>query len=413
MEVDVNLEAVYRGVNMKKSGMNLKALCIVLLLIACTLPAAAASLVQLTNDSALDLYPFWSPDGEQIAFTSFDDGHAGIRVMEYDDQKMRPVMANQSWGYAPVDPWSPDGKTLLFLSADAGECDLWTMHPDGSGRLRLTEGARIIPGLLLSGYGADWSADGKRIVYTSCLFENAKIREDFMASDAEGSPVVNISEIRKEADIWIMDADGSNKRQLTAGGDARSPQWQPHGDRVAYLSSRSGTGEVWMVNPDGTGEVQVTFSEGNVSEYAWSPDGTAIVSVVGSAPGQQELSIRVTEIEGNDTAQLTSGNWDKSPVWSPDGTRIAFTSMSRNQTAIWIVKSDGSDLAPLTPGDTRFFMMPQWSPDGKKLALSDGTDLYIVALEEEMTTASPGFGAPGMVIVLSLLVAGRASMRRG
>lgn len=64
MEVDVNLEAVYRGVNMKKSGMNLKALCIVLLLIACTLPAAAASLVQLTNDSALDLYPFWSPDGE-------------------------------------------------------------------------------------------------------------------------------------------------------------------------------------------------------------------------------------------------------------------------------------------------------------------------------------------------------------
>lgn len=65
MEVDVNLEAVYRGVNMKKSGMNLKALCIVLLLIACTLPAAAAApVVQVTNDSALDLYPFWSPDGE-------------------------------------------------------------------------------------------------------------------------------------------------------------------------------------------------------------------------------------------------------------------------------------------------------------------------------------------------------------
>jgi TolB protein len=396
---------------MKGIGMNLKTLCVVLLLFTCTLPAAAASVVPLTNDSALDSYPFWSPDGTEIAFTSFDDGHAGIRVMERDRRNLRQVTDNHSWEFALFDPWSPDGKTLLFLSAEAGKFDLWKTNPDGSGRVRLTEGARIVPGLPLSGYGADWSADGKQIVYTSCLFDNTAIWENVVAGVAEGSPAVNISEVRREADIWIMDADGNNKKQLTNGGDASSPQWQPHGERIAYLSDRSGKREIWMVSPDGTGEVRVTFAGGNVSDYAWSPDGTAIAYVVGSAR-EPEFSIWIAEIEGNDTGQVTSGNWDQSPVWSPDGTRITFTSMSRNRTAIWTMKSDGSDLAPLTPGDTRFFMMPQWSPDGKQITVSDGTDLYTVTLEEETTPASPGFEAIGLVIALSLLVAGRASKRR-
>lgn len=397
---------------MKKSGMNLKTLCIVLLLIACTLPAAAASIVQLTNDSALDSYPFWSPDGTEIAFTSFDDDHAGIEVMRSDGQNLRQLTDNDSWEFTSFDPWSPDGKTLLFVSGTDGNFDLWTMKSDGSGRVRLTKGARIFPGLPISGYGADWSTDGKQIVYTSCLFENAEIWEDFATTAAEGSPAVNALNIRTDADIWIMDADGGNKRPLTTGGDARSQQWQSRGERVAYLSDRSGNREVWTVNRDGTGEVQVTFAEGNVSEYAWSPDGSAIAYVV-SAAYEPEFSIWVAGIEGNATAQLTSGNWDRSPVWSPDGARIAFTSMSRNRTAVWTMKSDGSDLAPLTPGDSRFFMMPQWSPDGKQIAVSDGKDIYTITLEEETTTASPGFGATGMVIVLSLFVVGRTFKKRG
>ncbi|MDK2974743.1 MAG: TolB protein [Methanofollis sp.] len=391
--------------------MKQKIICIILLLIACTLPAAAASPVPLTNDSALDSYPFWSPDGTEIAFTSFDGGHAGIRVMKSDGQNLRQVTGNDSWEFASFDPWSPDGKTLLFVSRTEGKFDLWTMKPDGSGRVRLTEGARIVPGLPLSGYGADWSADGKQIVYTSCLFENAKIWEDFATTAAEGSPAVNISEVRTDADIWIMDADGSGRSQLTTDGSARSPQWQPHGERIAYLSDRSGNRQVWTTNPDGTGAVQVTFSEGNVSEYTWSPDGTAIACVVGSAPGQ-EFSIRVTGIAENDTEQLTSGNRDQSPVWSPDGARIAFTSMSRNRTAVWTMKSDGSDLTPLTPGNATFFMMLQWSPDGKQIALSDGKNIFTVTLEEETTPASPGFGAPGMAIAFSLFVLGRTLMKR-
>ncbi|KAF5041769.1 Protein TolB [anaerobic digester metagenome] len=381
---------------MTKSSMTLKTICIVLLLIACILPAAAAPVVQLTNDSAFDAYPFWSPDGARIAFVSSDGVHAGIRVMERDGQNPVSVTDDRSWNlFTEFDPWSPDGKKLLFLSDDGGGLDLWTMNPDGTGRVRLTEGGRITPSPGLSGYGADWSSDGRRIVYTSCLFENAAIQE--------GSPAVNLSAIRTEANIWIMDADGGNKKPLMTDGDARLPLWQPHGDRIAYLSERSGNREIWVMQSDGTGKAQVTFSEGNVSEYAWSPDSTRIAYVVAAPPETwPEFSLWVINSDGSGSEQLTTGNWDRSPVWSPDGARIAFRSESRNQT-LWVMESDGSGLAPLDT-DNSAYMMQQWSPDGTTIVVSDLNDLYAIRLEDPAAPASPGFEAIFAAVALLLVV---------
>ena len=381
---------------MTKSSMTLKTICIVLLLIACAPPAVAAPVVQLTNDSAFNSYPFWSPDGARIAFVSSDGVHAGIRVMERDGQNPVSVTDDRSWNlFTEFDPWSPDGKKLLFLSDDGGGLDLWTMNPDGTGRVRLTEGGRITPSPGLSGYGADWSSDGRRIVYTSCLFENAAIQE--------GSPAVNLSAIRTEANIWIMDADGGNKKPLMTDGDARLPLWQPHGDRIAYLSDGSGNREIWVMQSDGTGKAQVTFSEGNVSEYAWSPDSTRIAYVVAAPPETwPEFSLWVINSDGSGSEQLTTGNWDRSPVWSPDGARIAFRSESRNQT-LWVMESDGSGLAPLDT-DNSAYMMQQWSPDGTTIVVSDLNDLYAIRLENPAAPASPGFEAIFAAVALLLVV---------
>jgi len=272
--------------------------------------------------------------------------------------------------------------------------------------VRLTEGGRIIPGLALSGYGADWSADGKQIVYTACLFDNAAIWKYFVDTVAKGSPAANISDIRNDADIWIMDADGSNKRQLTTGGDACFPQWQPHGDNIAYISDISGNREIWIMQNDGTGKMQVTCSEGNVSEYMWSPDGDAFAYVVATPPDKwPEFSLWMTSADGSGSKQLTSGNWDQSPAWSPDGSRLVFRSESRNQTALWVTKTDGSDLTALTLGGGRYFMQ-QWSPDGKEIVLSDGNDLYVILPEDSATRATPGFEAIGVVAALSLFAVG-------
>jgi len=391
---------------MTKFGMTLKTICIVLLLIACALPAAAASVVQLTNDSAFDAYPFWSPDGSRIAYVSSDGVHAGIRVMERGGQNPVPVTDDHSWNlFTEFDPWSPDGKKLLFLSDDERGLDLWTMNPDGTGKARLTEGGRILPIPGLSGYGADWSADSGRIVYTSCLFDNSAVWKSLVETTAEGSPAVNLSNVRKDADIWIMDADGGNKKQLTAGGDALLPLWQPHGDRIAYLSDTSGKSEIWTVQSDGTGKTQVTFSEGDVSGYSWSPDGTRIACVVAAPPGTlPEFSLWVIESDGSGSEQLTTGNRDRTPVWSPDGARIAFRSESRDRK-LWVMESDGSGLAPLDP-DNPAYMMQQWSPDGRAIVVSDGNDLYAIRLEDPAAPGSPGFGvtaAAGALLLTACL----------
>ena len=364
---------------MTRTGLTPNAICIILLLIACAPPAAAAPVVQLTNDSAFNSYPFWSPDGARIAFVSSDGVHAGIRVMERDGRGLTQVTDDRSWNlFTEFDPWSPDGKKLLFLSDGGRGLDLWTMNPDGTGKVRLTESGCIVPIPGLSGYGADWSADGRGIVYTSCLFDDAAIQE------------VNLSAIRTEADIWIMDADGGNKKQLTTDGDARLPLWQPQGDRIAYLADRTGNREIWTMQSDGTGKTQVTFSEGSVSGYSWSPDGARIAYVVASPPGTlPEFSLWVIDSDGSGSEQLTTGNRDTSPVWSPDGTRIAFRSESRDR-ALWVMKSDGSDLAPLGP-DNPAYMMHQWSPDGRTIVVSDGNDLSAIPLEDPAAPASPGF----------------------
>lgn len=387
--------------------MNRKTIYVVLLLIACIPPAAAAPVVQLTNDSAFDSCPFWSPDGTRIAFVSSDGIHAGIRVMERDGQNPVPVTDSRSWNFfTEFNPWSPDGKRLLFLSGDEEGPDLWTMSPDGTGRVRLTESGRTLPGLTLSGYGADWSADGRRIVYTSCLFDNSAIWEGFVATAANGSPAVNLSDIRKDADIWIMDADGGNKKQLTTGGDALLPLWQPHGDRIAYLSDSSGKSEIWTMQSDGTGKTQMTFSEGNISWYSWSPDGDRIVYIVAAPPGTQpEFSLWVIKSDGSGSEQLTAGNWDTSPVWSPDGARIAFRSESRDQK-LWVMKSDGSDLAPLGP-DNPTYMMQQWSPDGRMILVSDRNDLYAIPPEDPAAPESSGFAvvsAAGALLLTTCLL---------
>jgi len=360
--------------------------CILIFLLLAIVPPAAASVVQVTNDSAINSYPFWSPDGRYIVFTSYDDGAAALRVIERDREIREQATAHRSWEFAPFDPWSPDGKTLLFLSAEG---DLWRMNPDGTGRVRLTEEGRVIPGLPLAGYGADWSADGKQIVYTSCLFENVALREALTATTA-----VNVSDLRKDADIWVMDADGGNKTRLTTGGDAWFPLWQPGGHLVAFLSTRSGNQEVWVTDRDGNAE-QVTFSGGDVTEYVWSPDGGAIACVVASPPDAwPESSLWVVALNGSGAERLTSGNWDQSPVWSPDGARIAFRSMSRNQTALWVMKSGGGDLEPIISGD---YIMHRWSPDSRGLAVSDGDDIYLVVPD---SPATPGFEVAGTLATL-------------
>jgi len=373
-------------------SVNRERLCISLAI--CLFPgtAAAAEVLRLTDTPESDGFPFWSPDGERIAYTSFDPGtgEMTVRVMAADGTAGTNLTPAGSRDFFFTNPWSPDGKKILFISDRSGSYDLWVMNAAGTGPVQVTDGANVIPWLHgPQGYGAEWSPDGRTIAYTSCFFGGADILK--MAADEHGgraATAINLSEIRREADIWIVNPDGSGGRRLTPSGDTLMPRWHPGGDRIAYLSRASGTAVIRVV--DGSGEQQVT------------PDGDKLLYAVQTpetSSSEVAFEIRVVSADGSSLRHLTSGNADTTPLWSPDGARIAFYSQSCPSLSVWVTDDGGSDPQPLAPG-YETFRMHQWSPDGRAIAVSDGDDIF-VAVQNAPAVAAQGFGALSAVLALS------------
>ncbi len=170
-------------------------------------------------------------------------------------------------------------------------------------------------------------------------------------------------------DIYSMNADGSGVVRLTfhlaSGGE---PAWSPDAGKIAFANGIS----IYAMNADGSG---VTALADSVRYPAWSADGTSIagsrgIRVCRIACGINYARIFVMNLDGSGLVILTSGT---TPAWSPDG-RIAFA-YSGN---ICVINPDGSGLINLT-NDPAFDTYPAWSPDGTKIAfVSDRGGAYDV-----------------------------------
>ena len=180
------------------------------------------------------------------------------------------------------------------------------------------------------------------------------------------------SERDGNSDIYIMDADGGNVRQLTdSPEEARAPAWSPDGSQIAFASGPSlGTRGVYVMNADGSNVRLLTNRAVPGTSLTWSPDGTEIAfeRLSGYGPG-----IYVMNADGGNVRQLTDA-WTSnlSPDWSPDGTQIAFSSFD-----IYVMDADGGNLRRLTDGSGSDWA-PAWSPDGTHIAFSRDGDIYVM-----------------------------------
>jgi Tol biopolymer transport system component len=181
--------------------------------------------------------PQWSPDGETIAFNA---GGGYCSVSEWDlyrwsvsDGSIRQLSTKGSPYRAAI--WSPDGASLLYVSSDLGQ--LYRVAADGSAEVRLAG----------RGTQASWSPDGSRVAYF-------------------GWPPKDLSHER--IGIWVVDADGSNRRFLATGG---YPNWGPSG--IAFTSDS----EIKLVDPD-TGEIHELTTTPETREWKamWAPLGQSI-----------------------------------------------------------------------------------------------------------------------------------------
>jgi Tol biopolymer transport system component len=165
-----------------------------------------------------------------------------------------------------------------------------------------------------------------------------------------------------------MNADGSGKRQLTTGVDARDPAWNPAGTRLAYTGPGAGSFDIWTLRAsDGQDRRRITSGGATDFEPAWSPDGSRIAFTRGFAQGDPGDLFAVAAAGGGATPVTVTPAYDHQAAWGPGGQRLTFERDFANASSIFVVNADGSGTLRLTTGPF-FDTGPAFSPRGGRIA---------------------------------------------
>ena len=187
-------------------------------------------------------------------------------------------------------------------------------------------------------------------------------------------------------DLWVMDADGTNQTNLTNTPDTNEgqPAWSPDGTKIAFTGpgdlneDRSGgLGDVYVMDADGTNRTNLTDTPDDLDyQPSWAPSGAQITFVreVRELPGQiifeqPDIFVMDTDPATNDAINLTQTDESEyDPAWSPDGAKIAFSGVRNSGWEIVTMDPDGQNEANLTgDGFEGNDEAPDWSPDGTKV----------------------------------------------
>jgi Tol biopolymer transport system component len=285
---------------------------------------------RLTDKSSYNFGAVWSEDGTKVAFNSYRDGQSEIYVMNADGSNQTRLTTSAIGSYQPA--WSPDGTKIAFRGYDAeANADIYVVNLDGTGLTNLSNDPDD------PSYTPSWSPDGTQIMFM--------IEDDYTSR------------------IHVMDADGSNRVQLTSDIEY-SPVWSPDGTKIAFVSERDGAPEIYVMNADGSNQTNLTNTYG-VLPYApfndapaWSPDSTRIAF---SSDRDGQVEVYVIDDDGANLARLTNSSGSDEPRWSADGLKIVFTTTRDGNQEVYSMNPDGTSQVNLTnhPG---YDSQASWQP---------------------------------------------------
>ncbi len=226
-------------------------------------------------------------------------------------------------------------------------------------------------------------------IYTACPDGSRMMRlTDNPATDEspvwspDGQRLAFISNRSGSYQVYVMDADGGNLTQVTKDYDNSLPKWLPDKPLIAFRTTDN-KGLWWWRTANLDGAKIEKISEPSYDFFfqtpAWSPDGTRIATM--SLEEQKTRNdgasqIHVKNVDGSNDTALTHDTWENaSPVWSPDGKQIAFLSEQHgeyNIFALYVMHADGSKVRQLSrPIYVDVYTVYSWSPDGSQIAIGD------------------------------------------
>ena len=253
-------------------------------------------------------------------------------------------------------PMMAAGLAIAGLAA-AGLAAYWSRPPRAQAREQVEPAFSVLTDGRQDDVGASWTHDGR-------------IQFSRFSGDGRG-------------ETWLMEADGSNPRRRNAAiKSLLIGRWSPDGRQVLF-SKEDDPGVVYLADANGGNEIRLPFQPGN---FDWSPDGSRFVYQ--SRPAGANSIISLYTIETGVTAVLSRHPaGDADPSFSPDGTRIAFTSWRDGNAEIYVMQADGSNVRRMT-NHPAFDNFPVFSPDGTQLAFQSNreeeqVEIYLLNVDGE------------------------------
>lgn len=313
-----------------------------------------------TDRQADEINPVWSHDGSTLFYVQSKSFRSEYDIWEMDLRSRMHVNLTESFSLNAHNPtWSPDGRRMAFFSREGAIYTIWNMDTAAQFSSQDRRFTKLTDGKHMDVFPA-WSPDGQKIAFVS---------------DRSG-----------EAAVWTMKSDGGEPVRLTEGGFGDlTPAWSPDGASLAF-----------------TRRVQMELDQNEKEDYRETLDELTQITHSGQLreklyqqldqafdlPGRIRVShLYVLNVGSGRLQQLSFDEMeDGRPVWSPDGSTLAFSSKRNGNMDLWLINADGTNLRRLTshPAEDRY---PAWSPDGKQIAFASdragSADIWVLALREE------------------------------
>ena len=399
---------------------------------------AFGAATHLTDEEGPEVEPVLSPSGDRVAYVTGEPRSTQIYVRRVAGG--RPVhLTSELQGWHRSLTWSPDGERVAFLTyEEGGASTLYAVPATGGGPRVLF---RAQPGAAM--WAPAWSPDGEYIAFKrdrsiyKLEIETAALTyltdawaPHSLAWSPRGHRIAFVSENSSYSDgsniapssIWVVSAEGGEARRITNDNQLnQSPVWWPDGRRLLFISNRDGTPDIYAIDlvessypagapvrlTTGLNPLSISLSaDGKRLAYAsssvdadiwalrlprWAEDGAParlaeatrllarrqISETLNLSPDGRWLAydsnqagnqdIYKMPVEGGEPIQLTRDPADDfAPVWSPDGSELVFYSFRNGNRDLFVTDSDGRNVEQVTfgAGSDAF---PDWSPDGSSI----------------------------------------------